>query len=515
MIQFPESNLKKSFLAHVQAIVGDPGFSQSPIDRLSYCRDANFRDAIGAHYSHFENFPSIIVWPETSEQVAQLIKIAQQFKIAVTPYGGGSGVCGGAIAYNGGMTLDMKKMSKVLRVDEERLFVDVQAGILGLELEKQLERRGYTLGHFPSSILSACLGGYLAARSAGQLSSKYGKIEDMTIDFKFVDGHGRIIRTSDVSRNRGLDLSQMIIGSEGTLGVITEVRLKIYPKPTQRRFKAYTFKKIEYGIEAMRRIMQSGLKPDVLRLYDPLDSALVFSKMSKSNKDLPSLSDNMPSTLKKALKKLESTSMHMAFRAHRLINESARFSWLGCIFVIMLEGHEKLMIQDEKIITAICKDLDAKDIGEEAAHYWYKHRYSVSYKASKLFNDGAFTDTMEVATSWDNLANLYFGVANRLKKHCLVLAHISHVYNEGAAIYFTIVAPLSGLKRSQSRYDKIWDEALNAVRIYGGILSHHHGIGRLKKAHIRQEWGEARHLFELLKAEFDPSHILNPEVLYE
>lgn len=282
MIKIPTQTLKKGFVSQVVAIVGENGYSLDDIDRLSYSRDANFRAAIQSHYHVFENFPQIIVWPDTVEQISQLIKLAKQYKVAITPYGGGSGVCGGAISYNGGMTLNLLRLNKMLRVDADRSYVDVQAGILGLELEKQLNRRGYTLGHFPSSILSASLGGYLATRSAGQLSSKYGKIEDLVIDLEFIDGNGQVQQTTDVTRRHGIDLTQIFIGSEGTLGITTKARLKIYPYPKDRQFQAYTLPNMNYGMEALRRIMQTGIKPDVLRLYDELDTTFVLSSFQEN-----------------------------------------------------------------------------------------------------------------------------------------------------------------------------------------------------------------------------------------
>lgn len=514
-MKFPEIQLKKSFLAHLIAIVGEHNLSMANIDRLSYCRDANFRSAIEAHYSHFEHFPSVIAWPQTIEQVGMIIKSARQYKIPVIPFGGGSGVCGGTLAMHGGIIIDLKKLNKIIRIDEDRLFADVQCGILGMELEKKLNRRGYTLGHFPSSILSATLGGYIAARSAGQMSSKYGKIEDMIIDLDFVDGCGRLHRTTDATRSRALDLTQMFTGSEGTLGIALKVRLKIFPLPEHRRFASFSLANMNYGMEAMRRIMQSGIKPDVLRLYDELDTFFVLSKTSDDLPQTTSLDVSTPDILKNLFNSIKSTSMKFAFRGRKLINEFANISWNGCILIVMLEGEREIIDLQIKIISTICEDLDAKNLGEAPAMHWHKHRYSVSYKASKLFTEGAFTDTMEVATTWSNLDRLYQGVRSRLKSHAIVLAHVSHVYGDGAAIYFTVVSPLIGFKKSLNQYDKIWHVALDAVQEFDGVISHHHGIGRLKKKHQVAEWGEAQSLYRKLKNYFDPDHILNPGALIE
>lgn len=513
-MKIPNIEIKKRLLVYLDNIVGPKNYSFNSIDRLSYSRDSNFRSAIQAHYSKFENFPGLIVWPVTTDQVSQVIKAANKFQMFMTPFGGGSGVCGGGISYENGMMIDVKKMQKIIRLDKERLFVDVQAGISGLQLEKELARKGFTLGHFPSSIVCATLGGYLAARSAGQLSSKYGKIEDMIIDLEFVDGNGLVHQTSDVTRHRGFDFTQAIIGSEGTLGIITRARLKIYPLPQKRLYQAFTFSEVSYGLEAMRRIMQTGIKPDVLRLYDELDSAImIFKKEKQQQQQEHSLAVQTPKVFKDVVSFLKSKSLLLALYGHSLVNEAVKFSWFGCALVIMLEGHPKIIEQQMKLIRKICEDLGAKDQGEGPARHWHKHRYSVSYKASKLFLDKAFTDTMEVATTWSHINALYDGVRKALKHECLVLAHISHVYAEGAAIYFTFVSPLTGLRSSLKTYDRIWKKALTAVQKYNGVISHHHGIGKLKTPHLKKEWGDAQQLYLQLKKFFDPHQTLNQSIL--
>ncbi|EKD50153.1 MAG: hypothetical protein ACD_62C00629G0003, partial [uncultured bacterium] len=170
----PAHGIKKDILKELATIVGPQGYSTRTTDRLTYCRDANYRDTIEANYLIYHHFPSVIVWPETAGQIAALMKLAIKHKIKITTMGGGSGVCGGARPSEGNMVIDTKRLNHVLHCDREKLFIDVQTGILGLELEKFLARQGYTTGHFPVSILNATLGGYLATKAAGQFSSKYG-----------------------------------------------------------------------------------------------------------------------------------------------------------------------------------------------------------------------------------------------------------------------------------------------------------------------------------------------------
>ncbi len=509
----PSHKLKKTFLDKIESLVGTRGYSTDDIDRLTYCRDSNFRSAIQAHYLVYDNFPAIIIWSESTEQLSKLIKIAASHKTSVTIVGGSSGVCGGAVPSKNSMIIDVKKMNNVLRVDEDRLFVEAEAGILGLQLEKELARKGYTLGHFPVSILNATLGGFLATRAAGQLSSKYGKIEDMVIDLEFIDGKGQVIQTADTSRGRGFDLTQTIVGSEGTLGIITKARLRIYPLPQDRVFLSYSFNNMEYGIEAQRRIIQTGMKPDVLRLYDKLDSAIAFSKISSTGLPMMDADIDMPANLKKIMRAFKSGTINMLFRYQRLVRDISEFSWLGCLLIAVLEGNSKVIEQKKKIMAEICEDMNAKDIGEDTASHWFKHRFSVAYKIPKLYLDGGFSDTIEVSTTWDNVIALYEGVLKRMRSLCLVLTHITHVYTDGASIYFTFVVPLRSQKQALKSYDKIWKTALDAVQEFGGTLSHHHGIGKLKTTNIKEEWGEAYPLYKELKDFFDPYRILNPGVL--
>lgn len=511
LLKIPEPGLRKSLIASIEAVVGKNGYSLSGRERLGYCRDANFRAAIDAHYSHFENFPSVVVWPETALQVSQLIKLAARFDVPVTPYGGGSGVCGGAVPALGGILLDLKRMKRLIRVDERRLFVEAEGGIYGLELEKEMQRKGFTLGHFPSSILVATLGGYLAARSAGQCSNKYGKIEDMVIDLEFVDGKGEIHRTSEPYLGRGLDFTQAIVGSEGTFGIVTRARLRVFPAPESQAFRTFRFPKFEYGVEALRRVAQAGIRPDVLRLYDEIDSLLMFAKSDKSA--MSALSDIVPAALKDAGRKIKAGVLSAAFRAHRVVNLAGRWSGAGNLLIVMLEGHPKIIARQMEIISGIAESLSATDQGEPLARRWHEHRYDVAFKASKLFLEGAFTDTMEVAATWANLPGLYEGVIKACEPLALVMAHVSHVYGDGAAIYFTFVAPLTGRERSLKSYDKLWHAALTATQRHKGTISHHHGVGRLKARFLRREWGEAVKLYDKLKEFFDPKGLLNPGVL--
>lgn len=508
------SRIKKTLLHSVEKIVGPGAYSERMVDRINYSRDSSFRGAIQNKYNKIEFLPDLITWPKSVDEVQKLVRFANRHKLPIIPYGAGSGVCGGTNAVFGGMIVDLKKIRKILKIDPDSLSVTVECGMMGLHLENELERGGFTLGHFPSSILCASLGGYLAARSAGQNSSRFGKIEDMVKTLEVVTGDGQIIQTRDVTNSEGIDLNQIFLGSEGTLGLITQATLKIFPRSSHQAFQAFSFAHLSSGIESIRRIMQSGLKPSVVRLYDPLDSLILQSKKkgnkSSSLKGSSHKALSLPDFLLMPVDLIKNQSMKMALQWPKTIDLLCRLITSQSLLIFMHEGLEKIVSEERLIAREICQQLGGIDLGEGPARNWYEHRYSVSYMASPLFYSGLFTDTIEVATTWDKINVLYEEIKKGMSPHALVMAHISHAYSEGASIYFTFLAPLSGLKASEELFDTIWDKAMKACQRVGGVISHHHGIGRLKAKYMGDEWGEGIELFRIFKNYFDPSGIMNP-----
>lgn len=504
-MQLQPPKLKKAVLTQLEKILGTGSFSFKDIDRFNYSRDSNFKSTIRIKNNKLEPLPDIIVWPNTVEELQQIVKVAIRHKIPLIPFGGGSGVCGGTIAERGGIIVDMKKIRRLIKVDASNLLAVVEGGMMGLHLERELQSRGYTLGHFPSSILCASFGGYLAARSAGQNSSRYGKIEDMVSDLEVVTGCGEIIQTRDIANGGGIDLNEIFLGSEGTLGFITKATVRIHPLAPCRNFRGIRFRNMHTAFEAIRRLMQTGLKPSVIRLYDELDTLIFLS--GKSEKDVGSF---LPDFATPLINFLKSSSLKGVLNIPRLIQPVIRKLPSGCLVVFMHEGHERIVAEEQRATLDICLDLGGKDMGEEPGQRWEKHRYSISYKSSPLFYSGAFTDTIEMATTWDKIESLYEGVVQAISPHCLVMAHLSHVYTDGGALYFTVVAPLGSLKKSEDLYDLIWDRALKVCQELGGVISHHHGIGRLKAKYMEKEWGEGVALFRAFKDLYDPHGIMNP-----
>ncbi|HMG54035.1 MAG TPA: FAD-binding oxidoreductase [Kofleriaceae bacterium] len=525
----------------LEAIFGPRRVSLRPIDLETYARDMWPRMLL----AHREGrpppaLPYAIVWPEHVREVAAVVKLAREQRIPIVPYGGGSGVCGGAVPLLGGITIDTKRMQQVRAVHGAELICDVEAGLSGERFEREMARRGYTFGHFPSSIYCSTVGGWLATRAAGQLSTKYGKVEDRCAGLTVVTGRGEVIETDGPSRAlRGPSWTQLVLGSEGTLGVITSARLRLSPAPQLRVFRGFEVDSIAAGVTAIRRVLQKGLRPAVVRLYDEIDTLLSSRGHAEEPAPDPVVIGPRPPVATGALPAwpgppadepdglfarlvdlakgvhLRRGAMNAALGQSQLVNRlmgavAEKVARRGCRLIIGLEG-ARIRTEVEAALTFHELEVaGARDRGEDPGWAWLRHRYAVSYKMSPVFRDGAFVDTMEVASSWERLMDLYHSVRAAIGRHALVMAHFSHAYPDGCSIYFTFVGTAPDSVAAERLYDAIWRDGLDATTQVGGTISHHHGVGLLKAPFMAAEHREAMAIFEAAKAALDPDGIMNP-----
>jgi alkyldihydroxyacetonephosphate synthase len=539
-------------------IVGERRMSQRESDLASYGRDMWPRALIGVRAGSLPpDRPHVVVWPENEREVAAIVRVARELRVPIVPYGGGSGVCGGAVPILGGITIDLKRMNQLTSVDRDEMVCDVDAGMNGERFERELNRRGYTLGHFPSSIYCSTVGGWVACRAAGQMSTKYGKIEDRVAGLTVVTGRGDIIHTDGpVRAERGPNWSQLLIGSEGTLGIITSARLRVSPTPELRVLRGFELDSVAHGVEAIRRVMQRGLRPAVVRLYDELDTFISHApflggKREGGSRTSPSIApvpapaqgalphipprEQAPppgrgpaSALARALgmlgggdttrrltDRLRRDALAAVLSRPRLVNGlagplSERVSRRGCRLIVGLEGSRIRTGVEARLVFDELERAGATDQGEEPGRDWFEHRYAVSYRMSPTFRAGMFVDTMEVASTWERLMDLYRAVKQAIAQHAIVMAHFSHAYPEGCSIYFTFVARAEPAQAAQRTYDAIWRDGMAAASRAGGTISHHHGVGLLKGHAMAAEHREAMTILRGLKASFDPAGILNP-----
>ncbi|MCH7789985.1 MAG: FAD-binding oxidoreductase [Acidobacteria bacterium] len=361
------------------------------------------------------------------------------------------------------MLLDLCALSGIRSIDHDSMILDVGPGTFGDVLEDELSERGLTVGHWPQSVQLSTVGGWVACRGAGQLSNRYGKIEDMVIGLDVVLADGSLIHTGGHARvAAGPDLDQVFIGSEGTLGVIVGVRLRLHYLPGAPIDRAYGFGDFGQANEACRHIMQRGVTPAVLRVYDAFEAG--------SRYDTGDLS---------------------VLLVRELGDPAAAEAVIG-------------VVDDE------CADAERLDDGLVQA--WWEHRNDVSALES-LTNNGFGVDTMEVTVRWGDLAAAYHGVCaaiGAVEGTRLVSAHQSHAYTDGACLYFTFVTRPDDPADRESWYVEAWNVGARTALEHGASLSHHHGIGLNRSRFMREALGSAHAVLVSIKTALDPNGILNP-----
>ncbi|MHA1264176.1 MAG: FAD-binding oxidoreductase [Candidatus Helarchaeota archaeon] len=462
----------------LEAIAGEKNVSTKEADKIAYGRDAFPLKIMQYRLPSILNqpFPDYIVWVETVAQIPPILKLANTYKIPVIPYGGGAGVNGGIVPLTGGIVIDLKKLNKI-EIHEESNYVLCQAGVIGQHLENFLNKRGYTLGHLPSSLTTSCVGGFAATRSAGALSSLYGKIEDMILDLEVVLPSGEIIHTnpSRVPRKAtGPNFNELFIGSEGTFGIITEVCLSIKRNPDIREFAGFLFPTLGAGFRAVKKILNIGIRPSIIRLYESVEARMVYH-----------IED---------IKKEE--------------------SYLTLTFDGFHETKE-LVVQQKKICTAICLKEGARDMGPEAGKIWFKNRLNMYYPNPDYIKMNVLADTIDVITTYDNMENLFYKMKEAIQsKRVNVMAHWSHFYLEGGSMYLIFVMLEKDTEKDQRAsklYKEAWQKGMEACLKNGGSISHHHGIGIFRGKYMEQELGSGT--FQILKGIknlLDPNNIMNP-----
>ncbi len=467
MYEMIKMEVLEAALDEIKNVVGNSNISFALHDKYVYSKDAWILSVIKFKRLEDLPLPDAIVWPENTQQVSEILKIATKYRVPIIPYGGGAGVVGGIIASKGGIILDLKKMHNVIRIDKNSLVAVVQPGIIGQNLEERLNRFGLTLGHYPMSLTTSTIGGFVATRASGIMSTKYGNIDDMVMALEVVLPTGEIIRTKATPKaSNGPDLNRIFIGSEGTLGVITEITLKLHKIPESREFRVYLFEDLNNAINAIREILQKDIYPAIVRLYDEYDTFLTLNR----------------------------------------INISAQ----GNLLFLLLDGDKRIVETESKIIDEICKSHNAKAMDPKIGWHWWEHRYKQYFDLPEVL-EGGFADTIEVATTWDKINELYTKVREALESNDLmVLAHFSHLYRTGAAIYFTFVGEIADGPDPYVNLRNAWDSAMNAILEVGGTISHHHGVGIARNPWLKDELGSSYLLLKKLKETLDPSNIMNP-----
>lgn len=434
-------------------------------DRVQHGRDWWPLSLSWSLHNEVPQIPSVVCRPQSTSEVAQLLKYCNTHSIPVTASGGRSGVCGAAIPLHGGVSLDLTDMQGIESVDEISGVIEVLAGTFGPDLEDAARAHGLTIGHYPQSFALATVGGWVACRGAGQYSTRYGKVEDMVHALEVVLADGTVVRTGGAPAGAvGPDLNHIFLGSEGTLGVITKVWLRAHPLPEVERRGAYVFDTFSDGCEACRRIIRAGATPAVLRLYDGAESK----------------------------------------RSHGGNGTNATL-------LVLDEGHEALVDATMSIVHDVAVSMGAQLADVHLVEKWTQHRNDTS-ALQALTRKGYVVDTMEVAVNWSQCGNVVEAVESAMLSvpHARsATCHLSHSYIEGACLYFTFAATPPA-ESFEETYLAMWQAGQRAAMSAGANLSHHHGVGYSRASFMQQALGNGLDVVRSMKTALDPQGILNP-----
>ena len=467
--------------AALAAIVGEGFCRADHTARLLHAGGKSTLDLLRRNDSGAQDAPDAVLLPADDDEVSAILNYCSDHAIAVVPFGGGTSVVGGLDPIRGSFAaavcVDLRRFDELLNLDEVSGEAEFGAGVTGPEAERLLGERGFSLGHFPQSFQFATIGGFAATRSSGQDSAGYGRFDDMVRGLRMVTPAGVLDLGRAPASAAGPDLRQLVLGSEGTFGVITRVRVRVHPVPATTVYEAWSFPDFATGTAALRAVTQTGTGPTVIRLSDEAETGV-----------------NLAST--------------------EQIGEQQITG--GCLAITLFEGTAEHTESRHAETRAVLAAHGGTSLGEEPARAWEHGRFSAPYLRDSLLAAGALCETLETATDWAGVPALKAAVTEALTTAladsgtpALVLCHISHVYPTGASLYFTVVAGQRGNPIAQWRAAKV--AAGDAIMRAGGTITHHHAVGADHRPWMRDEVGELGvQVLRAVKATLDPAGILNP-----
>ena len=499
-VKVPRTRAEDAFVRRLVSVFGNDNVRLDDAERFVHSLGKGYLDLIRAWKGTPSSVPDVVVYPSNESQIEQLFAETANWNFVVVPYGGATTVVGGVESRSGDakvvVCLDFKLMNRVLSVDEKSLLAEVQPGCLGPKLEEALGSLGLTLGHFPQSFEYSSVGGWVATRSAGTESTRYGKIEDMVEGLRLVTPQGTIKTPLVPASATGPDLRQILVGSEGSIGVITSATLKVRKAPRFRSYAGVLFKRFADGIEAVRSMLQSDIVPNVVRLSDPNETR---ASMALASHDGSSIAERIGTWF---------------------LRNRGYFGNDSVVMILAFNGPPEWVDFERRRALVTCKSFGGFSVGSGPGRMWYEERFDLPYLRDKLLGMGVLVDTLETATTWSRLPSLHSQIMGaftaafqELQVPGYAMAHISHEYRTGASLYFTFMAKqLAG--REEEEWHLIKNKVTNVIVASGASLSHHHGIGIEHAKWMEQYYGPLGiHVLKAIKHALDPKAIMNPEKL--
>jgi alkyldihydroxyacetonephosphate synthase len=492
-VKIDPSSIPSNTLDGLRRILGSQHVRDDHPDRVLHAAGKGYPDLVRLRAGAPAGAPDAVLYPASHEQLRELLSACARDSLAVVPFGGGTSVVGGVEPlrgpHRGVLSLDMSRMARILELDEDSLTVRLQAGARARELERWLAAKGLTLGHFPQSFEYVSLGGCAATRSAGQASTGYGRFERMVQGLRMVAPAGDVELASLPASAAGPGMREIVVGSEGILGVIDELSLRVRPAPPERIYEGVFFESFEAGARAFRELAQHHAAPDVARLSDEQETRMSLALAGSGGA------------------KGRLGRVYLGVRGYDR----------GCLAILGFEGEAQEANERRARALAIVRRGGGLRVGRSPGHAWLASRFSAPYLRDELLTHGIMVETLETATSWSNLESLHARLLKAIDsalRACgtpgLVMCHVSHLYDTGASLYFTFLA-------AQERGEEIaqWQAVKAAASLAildgGGTITHHHAVGRDHAPWMEREIGEVGvRSLRALKSELDPDGIMNP-----
>ncbi|MFC4376999.1 FAD-binding oxidoreductase [Nocardia halotolerans] len=466
--------------AGLAAITGAEHLSTDDLARLRHAGGKSTPDLLRRREPTPQDAPDAIVCPADHTQVLELLRYCAEHGIAVVPFGGGTSVVGGVDPVRGHfrtvIALDLRRLDTLTDVDPVSGTATLGAGLTGPQAEELLGEHGLSLGHFPQSFEFASIGGFAATRSSGQASAGYGRFDDMVQRLAIATPQGTLELGRAPASAAGPDLRELFVGSEGVLGIITAVTVRVHPVPETTAYQGWSFPDFATGAAALRQVVQAGAAPTVLRLSDEAETGLNLARSADVG--------------------------------------GAPVS--GCLAITTVEGSAEHVAARSREASELLTAAGGTALGEAPARQWEHGRFAAPYLRDALLDVGVLCETLETATSWANLATLKAEVTAALTDSlgaqgtpALVMCHISHTYPTGASLYFTVVAKQLDDPLAQWRIAK--SAAGDAIVAAGATITHHHAVGADHRPWMSAEVGDLGvRVLRAVKRELDPAGVLNP-----
>ncbi len=491
-VSLPDSRLAAAARERLVAAVGAEHVRDAREDRIGHAVGRSYPDLVRIRSGDASSAPDAVVLPDSAEKVAAVLAACAEHRVAVIPFGGGTSVVGGVEPVRDGMdaavSLDLGRLSSTVEVDRTSLTARLDAGLFGPEAERRLAAEGVTLGHFPQSFEYSTVGGWVATRSAGQASTGYGRIDELVEAVRCMTPAGEIGTRAVPASAAGPSTRELLVGSEGVLGVICEATVRVRPAPAFRRYEGWSFASFAEGCDAFRVMEQAEASADVNRLSDEAETGLSMAMASSGSR-----------------------AEGLGRRYLRLRGHEG-----GCIAILGFEGEEEDVERRRRHTAGLLRAGGGIALGPRPGEAWLRSRYTGPYLRDELLDRCVMVETLETATSWANLETLHGAVVGALRTTLgergtppLVMCHVSHLYPSGASLYFTFLARQEDDALEQWRAAKT--AASEAIVAGGGTITHHHAIGRDHRQWMRAEIGELGiELIRAAKERLDPAGIMNP-----